>query len=40
MLTRSGEDVCFSIGQFGDKRLARIGALFFKRLFEKNDDLH
>jgi hypothetical protein len=35
-LTRSGEDVsAFAIGKFGDTRLARIGALFFKRLFEK-----
>lgn len=35
-LLRSGEDVsAFAIGKFGDTRLARIGALFFKRLFEK-----
>jgi hypothetical protein len=35
-LMRSGEDVsAFSIGKFGDTRLARIGGLFFKRLFEK-----
>jgi len=36
VLLRSGEDVStFSIGQFGDTRLAKTGALFFKRLFEK-----
>jgi hypothetical protein len=35
-LLRSGEDVsAFAIGKFGDIRLARLGALFFKRLFEK-----
>lgn len=35
-LLRSGEDVsAFAIGTFGDTRLARVGALFFKRLFEK-----
>ena len=35
-LSRSGEDVSdFTIGKFGDTRLAKIGALFFKRLFEK-----
>lgn len=35
-LLRSGEDVStFAIGKFGDTRLARTGALFFKRLFEK-----
>jgi hypothetical protein len=35
-LLRSGEDVsAFAIGKFGDTRLARIGALFFKRLCEK-----
>ena len=36
VLFRSGEDVsAFSIGQFGDTRLAKTGALFFKRLIEK-----
>lgn len=35
-LLRSGEDVsAFAIGDFNDLRLARIGALFFKRIFEK-----
>lgn len=35
-LFRSGEDVsAFSIGKFDDTRLARVGALFFKRIFEK-----
>lgn len=35
-LLRSGEDVSsFVIGQFGDQRLAKIGALLFKRLQEK-----
>lgn len=35
-LVRSGEDVsAFGIGIFGDIRLAKIGALFFKRLSEK-----
>lgn len=35
-LLRSGEDVsAFAIGKFGDVRLAKTGALFFKRLFEK-----
>jgi len=35
-LLRSGEDVsAFWIGDFKDTRLARIGALFFKRLHEK-----
>lgn len=35
-LLRTGEEVsAFAIGKFGDTRLARIGALFFKRLFEK-----
>lgn len=35
-LFRSGEDVSsFSIGKFGDARLAKVGALFFKRIFEK-----
>ena len=35
-LTRSGEDVStFAIGNFGDTRLARVGALFFKRLVDK-----
>ena len=35
-LLRSGEDVsAFVIGQFGDQRLAKVGALFFKRLSEK-----
>ena len=35
-LLRSGEDVSsFTIGQFGDQRLVKIGALFFKRLQEK-----
>ncbi len=36
ILLRSGEDVsAFSIGQFGDERLSRLGGLFFKRLCEK-----
>jgi hypothetical protein len=36
VLLRSGEDVsAFSIGYFGDTRLAKTGALFFKRLIEK-----
>jgi hypothetical protein len=36
ILLRSGEDVsAFSIGKFGDTRLARIGGLLFKRLLEK-----
>jgi hypothetical protein len=35
-LSRSGEDVgAFTIGKFGDTRLAKVGALFFKRLVEK-----
>lgn len=35
-LLRSGENVsAFMIGDFNDLRLARIGGLFFKRLFEK-----
>jgi len=35
-LIRSGEDVSsFAIGNFGDTRLARVGALLFKRLSEK-----
>ncbi len=35
-LLRSGEDVsAFTIGGFGDTRLARTSALLFKRLFEK-----
>lgn len=35
-LLRSGEDVsAFGIGNFGDLRLARVGALLFKRLTEK-----
>jgi hypothetical protein len=35
-LLRSGEEVGgFQIGNFGDIRLAKIGALLFKRLFEK-----
>ena len=35
-LLRSGEDVsAFVIGDFSDLRLARIGALFFKRVFER-----
>lgn len=35
-LLRSGEDVsAFAIGKFGDTRLARTGALLFKRLLEK-----
>jgi hypothetical protein len=35
-LLRSGEDVSdFAIGIFGDTRLAKVGALFFKRLLEK-----
>ena len=36
VLLRSGEDVsAFKIGKFGDTRLAKTGALFFKRLSEK-----
>src|ERR1700678_3203615 len=36
MLLRSGEEVSgFQIGSFGDMRLAKTGALLFKRLFEK-----
>lgn len=36
ILMRSGEDVSsFAVGKFGDIRLAKVGALFFKRLFEK-----
>jgi hypothetical protein len=36
VLLRSGEDVsAFAIGKFGDTRLAKTGALFFKRLSEK-----
>lgn len=36
VLLRSGEDVSeFTIGKFGDTRLARTGALLFKRLLEK-----
>ena len=36
VLLRSGEDVSsYAIGQFGDQRLAKTGALFFKRLQEK-----
>lgn len=35
-LLRSGENVsAFVIGKFGDTRLSRVGALLFKRLFEK-----
>ena len=35
-LLRSGEDVSsFAIGDFGDQRLAKTGALLFKRLQEK-----
>jgi len=35
-LLRSGENVsAFAIGKFGDTRLSRVGALLFKRLFEK-----
>lgn len=35
-LSRSGEDVShYVIGTFGDTRLARVGALLFKRLSEK-----
>jgi len=35
-LLRAGEDVStFGIGQFGDMRRAKIGALLFKRLIEK-----
>ena len=35
-LSRSGEDVsAFVIGKFGDTRLAKVGALLFKRLTEK-----
>jgi hypothetical protein len=35
-LFRSGEDVsAFEIGHFGDTRLSKIGALFFKRISEK-----
>ncbi len=35
-LLRSGEEVGgFQIGRFGDMRLAKTGALLFKRLFEK-----
>lgn len=35
-LLRSGEDVSvFAVGNFGDLRLAKVGALFFKRLTEK-----
>src|SRR5271156_4284934 len=35
-LLRSGEDVeAFEIGNFGDLRLAKVGALLFKRLLEK-----
>ena len=34
-LLRSGEEVGgFQIGRFGDMRLAKTGALLFKRLFE------
>jgi hypothetical protein len=33
VLSRSGEDVSsFSIGKFGDTRLASVGALLFKRV--------
>jgi hypothetical protein len=36
VLSRSGEDVSsFSIGKFGDTRSASVGALLFKRVFEK-----
>lgn len=35
-LSRSGEDVSsFAVGKFGDTRLARVGALLFKRVCEK-----
>ena len=35
-LSRSGEDVSsFTVGKFGDTRLARVGALLFKRICEK-----
>ena len=35
-LSRSGEEVShYAIGTFGDTRLARVGALLFKRLSEK-----
>lgn len=35
-LSRCGEDVSgFTIGEFNDKRLTKVGGLFFKRLFEK-----
>ena len=35
-LSRSGEDVShYAIGAFGDARLARVGALLFKRISEK-----
>jgi hypothetical protein len=35
-LSRSGEDVSsFVIGKFGDTRLAKVGALLFKRIYEK-----
>ena len=35
-LLRSGEDVSsFSLGTFGDARLMKVGALLFKRVFEK-----
>ena len=36
VLSRSGEDLSsFAIGTFGDMRLAKVGALLFKRIFEK-----
>ena len=35
-LSRSGEDVSsFAVGKFGDTRLARVGALLFKRVCQK-----
>jgi hypothetical protein len=37
-LLRSGEDVsAFSIGKFGDVRLEKTGALFFKRLWCRDE---
>jgi hypothetical protein len=36
LITRSGDDLSnFVIGNFGDRRLLRVGALLFKRLTEK-----
>ena len=36
LLSRSGEDLSsYAIGKFCDLRLAKVGALLFKRIYEK-----